>query len=182
MPLMMVGILGALWAAAAMTFGDWFWATFQLRHLSIYGLIHGLLLCAWIGLFLGRLSGRAIHGAAGGAIIGLLAAASYYALVPVFGFSAMFVSWVGLWFGLAWLTAYLASPSARQTSLRTALMRGVIAAIGSGLVFYAVSDVWLQPPAVPSYTRNFATWLVAFLPGMLALLAGAGRRASVRSR
>jgi hypothetical protein len=176
MPLMVVGILGALWAAAAMTFGDWFWAAFELRHLAIYGLIHGLLLFTWIGFFLGRTSRRAVHGAVGGAIVGLLAAASYYALVPVFGYSAMFVSWVALWFGLAWLTEYLGSMSARHTSTRTALVRGAIAAVGSGLAFYAVSDVWLEPPAVPNYSRNFATWTVAFLPGMLALFVGSGRR------
>lgn len=180
MPLMFVGLLGALWAATAMTFGDWFWAAFQLRHLSIYGLIHGLLLCAWIGFFLGRLRRRGAHGAAGGAVVGLLAAASYYALVPLFGFSAMFVSWVALWFGLAWLSAYLGAGSLARTPTSTALMRGLIAAVGSGLAFYAVSDIWLHPPAVPSYLRNFGTWTVAFLPGMLALLVG--DRSVVRSR
>jgi hypothetical protein len=169
---MKTGVLLALWAAMAMTFGDWFWAAFRLPHVSIYGLIHGLLLCAWIGVFLGRLSGRALAGAILGAVVGLLAAASYYALVPVFGYSAMFVSWVGLWFGLAWLTAYLATRGAGQTNLRTALLRGAIAAVGSGLAFYALADIWMKPPAVPNYSRNFSTWLVAFLPGALALLVG----------
>jgi len=174
---MLIGVGLAVWAAAAMTFGDWFWAAFHLRHVSIYGLIHGLLLCAWIGVFLGRLSARAVAGAVLGAVVGLLAAASYYALVPVFGFSAMFVSWVGLWFGLAWMTAYLGAASAARTSTRTALIRGLIAAVGSGLAFYAISDVWMRPPLVPNYLRNFAMWIVAFLPGSLALLVGARRRA-----
>ncbi len=173
---MLIGVCLALWAAAAMTFGDWFWAAFSLRHLSVYGLVHGLLLCAWIGVFLGRLSGRAAAGAVLGAVVGVLAAASYYAIVPVFGFSAMFVSWVGLWFGLAWMTAYLGAPSAAHTSTRTGLTRGVIAAVGSGLAFYAVSDVWMRPPPVPNYFRNFAVWTVAFLPGALALLVGHRRR------
>lgn len=167
-----MGVGLALWAAAAMTFGDWFWAAFGLRHLSIYGLIHGLLLCAWIGAFLGYLSGRAPAGAVLGAVVGLLAAASYYALAPVFGFSAMFLSWVGLWFGLAWMTAYLAASSAAHTSSRTALIRGAIAAVGSGVAFYAVSDVWMRPPPVPNYFWNFVVWTAAFLPGALALLAG----------
>lgn len=172
---MLHGVLLALWAAMAMTFGDWFWAAFSLRHLSIYGLIHGLLLCAWIGFLLGRLSQRGVAGALFGAIVGLLAAASYYALVPLLGFSAMFVSWVGLWFGLACVRMYLTG-ALRQATLANGLLRAVIAAVGSGLAFYALSDIWLRPPAVANYSRNFSTWFVAFLPGALALLVGTRRK------
>lgn len=172
---MVTGVVCALWAAAAMTFGDWFWAAFIVRHLSIYGLIHGLLLFAWVGLLIGRWSGRTLHGIIGGAVVGLLGAASYYALAPLLGFSAMFVSWVGIWFGLAWLIAYLSSARVGGVRARTALLRGLIAATGSGLAFYALSDIWLNKPAVVDYSRNFATWTMAFMPGMLALFIGQRR-------
>lgn len=157
----------ALWAAVAMTFGDWFWAAFHLQHKPIYGLVHGLLLCAWIGGYLGWRSRRLAAGAVSAAVVGLLAAASFYALASMMGYSAMFVSWVGLWFGLAWVSERLL---VRASTTGVALMRGVLAAVGSGLAFYAVSDVWMNPPPIPNYARNFVIWTIAFLPGALALL------------
>lgn len=164
---MLIGIGCALWAALAMTFGDWFWAAFQVRHRPVYGLIHGLLLCAWIGLYLGLLAGHPLRGMAWSALVGLLAAASFYALVPLVGYSAMFASWVGLWFGLAWVAASLMGAAGVA---RVALLRGTVAAIGSGLAFYTVSDIWMNPPAAINYGWSFVVWAVAFLPGTLALL------------
>jgi hypothetical protein len=158
----------ALWAAVAMTFGDWFWAAFHLQHKPTYGLVHGLLLCAWIGLYLGWRSGRLMAGMVLTAVVGLLAAASFYALVSMMGYSAMFVSWVGLWFGLAWVAERVLT---RASSTGAALLRGLLAAIGSGLAFYAVSDIWMHPPRTPNYAWNFVVWCLAFLPGALALLA-----------
>jgi hypothetical protein len=54
-----------------------------------------------------------------------------------------------------------------------ALVRGVSAAILSGLAFYAISGIWLKPPpGGPHYLTNFVSWTIAFFPGFLALLAG----------
>ena len=46
-------VLGALLMGALMTFGDWFWARFDLRHRAVFGLLHGLALCCAIGAYLG---------------------------------------------------------------------------------------------------------------------------------
>ena len=109
----------------------------------------------------------AFFGALAGALVGLLAAASFYALAPLLGYSAMFVSWMALWIGFAFLDAKLrGAAAARET-----LVRGVLAAIGSGIAFWAISGIWLRPsPGGPRYAYNFACWTLAFLPGFLALL------------
>jgi hypothetical protein len=108
--------------------------------------------------------------------VGLAAAGSFYALAPVLGYRAMFVSWMALWIGFALLDARV------LRGLRAygeALTRGVLAAVGSGLAFYAISDIWLRPPpGGPRYAHHFLCWTAAFLPGFLALLLG--RRARNR--
>lgn len=168
MPTTLILAIGlAVWAAIAMTFGDWLWAALSLRHRMPYGLAHGTLLCLWIGAYMGLVTKRIGFGAVAGAAIGFLAAASFYALAPLLGYSAMFLSWIGLWFGLAWLAQRLFAASA---SPRQALLRAVIAAFGSAAAFYAVSGIWMRPPPTPNYAWNFAAWTIAFLPGSAALL------------
>jgi hypothetical protein len=161
------GIGAALWAAVAMTAGDWIWAALELRHRPQYGLAHGTLLCVWLGGYIGLVAGRLGMGAALGGLVGLLAATSFYVLAPVFGYSAMFLSWVGLWFGLAAVVQYL---SRQGVATKPALIRAVLAAAGSGVAFYAVSGIWMNPPAPVNYAWNFAAWTAAFVPGCLALL------------
>ena len=150
-----------------MTFGDWVWEVLALRHRPQYGLAHGALLCLWLGLYLGALSSRVAWGAGAGAIVGFAAAASYYALRPLVGYLAMLVAWIGLWFGLAWLTQHLL---AGRVSPRQALLRAVLAGAGSGAAFYAVSGIWMNPPSEYVYAWHFPAWTIAFLPGSLALL------------
>jgi hypothetical protein len=163
----------ALWSAVAMTFGDWVWAALSLTHRPQYGLVHGTLLCFWMGLYLGALSGRVAWGALVGAAIGFAAAASFYGLAPMLGYSAMFASWVGLWFGLAWLTRQLLA--SRGLSGGHGILRAVLAAVGSGVAFYAVSGIWMRPPSAYEYAWHFAAWTIAFLPGSLALLFDRGK-------
>ena len=52
-----------------------------------------------------------------------------------------------------------------------AAARGVIAAVLSGLAFYAISGIWTGPSAheAPNVAVHFAAWTFAFLPGFLAL-------------
>ena len=164
-------IVGALLLAALNPLGDFVWARFVAQHRTVYGLVHGTLLLMAVGLYLGVLRGRAALGALGGAVVGLLAALSFYALVRVLGMSAMFVSWMALWIGCAFLDARLRG----SVPPREALARGVLAAIGSGLAFWAVSGIWTRhDPGGPNYAYNFACWTLAFLPGFLALLLQGG--------
>ena len=95
MPGVRASIGGAVTIAAASTLGDFIWATWIPRHLPLYGLIHGTLLFLSVGLFLGALHKRPGVGALSGAVIGGLAAASFYLLAPVAGYSVMFLVWIG---------------------------------------------------------------------------------------
>jgi hypothetical protein len=161
-------LCGAMLLAALNTFGDFAWARYVPGHRAVFGLIHGTLLLMALGLYLGALRGRIIAGAVGGAAAGFAAAAGFYLLAPFMGYSAMFVAWVGLWIGFAALDARVLRLSAASADVA---VRGVLAALGSGIAFYAVSGIWLRPsPGGPDYPYHFLCWTLAFLPGLLALL------------
>lgn len=159
----------SLFLAALSTFGDWVWARFIPSHRPAYGLAHGAIVCLCIGLALGVPRGRALRGALAGALIGLGAAGGFYILARALGYAAMFVLWMALWAAFALLQARgLGEP---RTSAREALLRGGLAAAGSGLAFYAISGIWTRPaPGGPDYAYHFVCWTVAYLPGFLALL------------
>jgi hypothetical protein len=161
--------VGALWAAALSTLGDWIWARFIPAHRPVFGLAHGTALCLGIGLYLGVTRGRAPRGALGGAAIGFGAAAGYYLLARFMGYSAMFLLWMALWVAFGLLVARgLGEPRQRAAS---GWLRGVLAAIGSGIAFYGISGIWTGHRAGgPDYPYNFACWTIAFLPGFAALL------------
>jgi hypothetical protein len=161
-------LLGALVTAAASTFGDYVWATWIPGNRPIYGLIHGTLLFLCIGLFLGSLGRKPVIGAAAGALLGFAAAGSFYVLSPAFGYSVMFVAWIGAWIGLGLINGRLLQTRA---DLREVLTRGVLAAVASGAAFYAVSGIWFPfRPRGSDYAVHFASWTVAYLPGFVALL------------
>lgn len=175
MPGPLAALVGALVLGALSTLLDFAWARLSLPHRVVFGLAHGTLLLLALGLYLGALRGRPGRGAAAGALVGLLAAASFYALAPLLGYAAMFVSWMALWIGFALVDARL-SGAAGAGGSRTALARGLLAAVGSGLAFWAISDIWLAPsPGGPRYAWNLVCWTLAFLPGFAALLVPARR-------
>jgi hypothetical protein len=171
-------ITGTLALAAVSTAGDLIWATWISSHRAVYGFIHGALLFLAIGLFLGSLAGRAAAGAIAGACVGGLAAGLYYLLAPVLGFSAMIVAWMVVWVGLAvvygWLSAHRMDVGNRhdiRIDFAAVASRGVIAAIASGLGFYAISGIWRPfDPAGWDYAVHFAAWTLAYFPGFAALL------------
>ena len=176
MPGLGAALLGALTLGALNTLGDFVWARFVTVHRTVYGLAHGTLLLMAVGLYLGVLRGRAALGALAGALVGLLAAASFYVLAPLLGYSAMFASWMALWIGFALVDARLRGLAALS---RSVLVRGLAAALGSGLAFWAISGIWTHhSPDGPRYAYNFVCWTFAFLPGFAALLAGVRGRAA----
>ncbi|MPZ18171.1 MAG: hypothetical protein GEV06_09700 [Luteitalea sp.] len=159
---------GAVAIAAVSTFGDFIWASAIPSHRPLYGLIHGTLLLLCVGLYLGTCSGKALLGGWVGALIGLLAAASFYVLQPTAGYSAMFASWIGLWVALGWLSGRVLR---NQASVAKALARGLVAAVVSGIAFYAISGIWLPfRPRGWDYLAHFGAWTLAYLPGFAALL------------
>lgn len=163
----------ALAMAAVSTFGDFIWATFIPQHRPMYGTVHGTLLLASVGLCLGIAAGRAPLGALGGAAIGLLAARIFYLLAPMAGYSVMFVIWFALWLAIAALDGRALRPGSGGAA---PAVRGLLAAIGSGLAFYAVSDIWMPfGPSGWDHAVHFGSWTVAYLPAFLALLVATGR-------
>ena len=161
-------IVGSLLIAAVSTFGDFVWARFVPAHRPVFGLLHGTALWMAIGLYLGALRQRARRGAAAGALIGLAAAGGYYLLAPLMGHTAMFVLWMALWAAFGLLNGR--GLGERKSRTAGALVRGALAALGSGLAFYAISGIWTRPaPGGPDYAYHFLCWTVAFLPGFLAL-------------
>jgi hypothetical protein len=171
MPGVLKALAAALFLAAVNTLGDFVWARWVAHHRAVYGLLHGAALCLALGLALGAARGRPARGALAGPAIGLGAAAGYYALATVMGYAAMFVMWMVLWMAFGLFGARgLGEPRA---STAEALVRGALAAVGSGVGFYAISGIWTRHgPGPPDYAYNFLCWTVAFLPGFLALLAG----------
>ena len=172
----MLAIAAAFVLAVAMTAGDMLWAGLSLRHRVGYGLAHGALMCLLIGGFIGWQARRTLPGIVAGPVIGVIAAALFYALAPWLRYSAMFPAWMFFWICFAVLQKQLTG----QSTWAVAVARGVLAAVVSGVTFYLISGIWTRPPrGGPNYLYHFGAWFVAFLPGFLALfvaLPEPGRR------
>lgn len=161
-------VAGALAIAAVSTIGDFIWATWIPRHRPVYGLTHGALLFCSIGLYLGFLAKKPEAGAIAGALIGGLAAGSFYVLGPLAGFSIMFVVWFAVWIALGALNEYI---NGRPGIIRTATTRGLLAAAAFGVAFYRISGIWFPvDPLGWDYLRHFAGWTAAYLTGFAVLL------------
>jgi hypothetical protein len=167
-PGLVPAITGALVMAGVSTAGDLVWYGFQLPHRVVYGLLHGTLLCAAIGAYLGAVARELRTGAIAGGLIGFLSAGAYYVLAPLAGRVIMFLCWVGLWLLFAALSEYLSRTRVRWGA---AAGRAALAALASGLTFYAISGIWSSSPVNGrDYAWHFLAWTLAFLPAFLALL------------
>lgn len=166
---MIHALVAALALGALMTFGDFVWEALRLSHRTVNGLVHGGLMCLFIGLAIGLRERRVLAGAAAGPAIGVLAAAGFYALAPMLGWVAMLPMWMLFWLCFALLQWQFGGRRAG----RVAALRGLVAAILSGLAFWAISGIWTSPsPGVPDYPKHFLSWTAAFLPGFAALFTG----------
>jgi hypothetical protein len=163
---MAFAVVASLCLGAVMTIGDWLWAALQIRHRVVYGVIHGALMCLCLGVAVGVRAGKPASAALAGPIIGVIAAATFYALTPGLGWSAMFPAWMLLWILFALLQYWLS----KKESIGTAVMRGTVAAVVSGAAFYAISGIWTNDSHTnPNLVRHFGAWTIAFLPGFAAL-------------
>ncbi len=161
---MIDALIASLLLAAVMTLGDFIWSALDLPHRVAYGLIHGAVMCLCLGLAVGIRARRPLAAAMAGPVIGVLAAAAFYALAPALRWAAMFPAWMLLWILFALLQRRLdpaESPGA-------ALVRGVTAALLSGAAFYSISGIWTRH-AQWSIGLQLAAWSFAFVPGFLAL-------------
>ena len=158
-----------------MTAGDFIWSYFGVRHSVVNGVAHGALMCLCIGAIIGARAGRTTVGLIAGPLIGVLAAAAFYALAPTLRWGAMLPAWMLFWLCFAVLQRWLL-----PEALGRALARGLAAAVLSGLAFYLISGIWTRPaPGGPNYVLHFFSWSFAFLPGFLCLFPGTSRRPSV---
>ena len=167
---MIIALAGAIVLGVLSTFYDFLWAHFEVRHKAINGLVHGMTLLSVAGLVLAWPARRLAAGLAGGAIAGLVAAASFYAFYPLLGYLwAIVAAWMLLWLLFGALEAWLRRAPVANGSV---LARGLLAAVLSGAAFYLVSGMWTDHSAPPNYLRNLASWTFAFFPGFAALLWG----------
>jgi hypothetical protein len=167
-----VGILGV---ALVATLGDYTWYTLGVRHNLVTGVVHGAVLLTAVGAVLGFDAGRVLKGLPIGTLSGVGGALIYYLLVALFDGrtygAAIPASWVGMWLLVAFLDGRWLRAQRRPWS--EIAMRGVLAAVVSGIAFYLVlNTLWGQPPTGKNYLMQFAAWAVAWAPGLLALTLG----------
>lgn len=181
--------LGILGVALVATLADYTWYTLHVRHSIATGIVHGAVLLTAVGAVLGLDAGRVVKGLPIGALSGVGGALIYYVLVALvdgrtYG-AAIPASWVGMWLLVAMLDGrWLRAPQRRPWA--EVAVRGVLAAVLSGLAFFLVMNtLWGRPPATGrNYLVQFAAWAVAWAPGLLALTLGRAtvdRRASTTS-
>lgn len=174
-------VLGILGVALVATLTDYTWYTLHVRHSVIAGVIDGAVILTVVGAVLGLDAGRLWKGFPIGALAGVAGALAYYLLIAlvdrrVYG-SAIPAAWVTLWLILAVLDGrWLRAPARRSWS--SIAMRGVLAALFSGVAFYLVMNtLWGRPPASGrNYFVQFAAWVIAWAPGLLALTVELKRR------
>ncbi|HSC29242.1 MAG TPA: hypothetical protein VLD67_18345 [Vicinamibacterales bacterium] len=166
---MVHAVTAALVLGALSTSGDFLWETLQLRHRVVTGLAHGAVICLFIGLAVGARERKPLAGLAAGPVVGVLAAGGFYILAPWLRWLAMLPAWMFFWLCFATLQWRLRG----RDSIRAAIVRGLLAAVLSGLAFWSISGIWTEhAPGGPDYLRNFLSWTFAFLPGFAALFAG----------
>jgi hypothetical protein len=160
--------VGALATAAVSTAGDYLWANVLPHGQPIYWFAHAIVLFVTVGVCLGLPSRKPMTGAFGAVAVGCAATVGFYFLQPVMGYSAMFPLFVGLWIALGVLTVRVVQGRKRPGEI---LARSALAAIGSGVGFYAISGIWMPfNPHGLDYVRHFIFWTVAYFPGFAALL------------
>lgn len=161
-------IVGSMLLAVLSTVADYVWFRGIPQHQVSSGMIHGAVLFAALGAYLGWRKGKAGAGALGGLVSGMAAALSFYALAPIGGYAMMIVSWVLLWIFLAALQTYLDG----RLDPAGAIGRGVITSIAAGLGFAVVLFQLYRdwPPEAFPAARHFVAWSMAYLPGLYVLL------------
>ena len=107
MQLVTPALVGSLLLATLSTAADYVWFLDIPQHQVLSGSIHGAVLFAALGAYLGWRKGKLLVGFIGGLLSGVVAALSFYALAPFGGYNMMLVSWLLLWIMLAALQTYL---------------------------------------------------------------------------
>ena len=161
-------LVGSLLLAALSTAADYVWFLDIPGHQVTSGSIHGVVLFAALGAYLGWRKGKLVIGLLGGLMSGLIAALSFYVLAPIGGYNVMLVSWLILWILLAALQTYLDGRLDIARALGRGVITAVVAAVGFGIVLFQLYRGW--PPERFSFVTHFIAWAIAYLPGLYVLL------------
>lgn len=161
-------LIGSMLLAVLSTVADYVWFLNIPQHQVSSGMIHGSVLFAALGGYLGWRKGKAMVGALGGLLSGMLAALSFYALVPFGGYSMMVVSWLLLWIMLAALQTHLDGRLHLPKAIGRGLATSIAAGLGFAVVLFQLYRGW--PPAEFPMLRHFVAWSMAYLPGLYVLL------------
>ena len=161
-------LIGSLLLAVLSTVADYVWFLNIPQHQVSSGMIHGSVLFATLGGYLGWRKGKAVPGAIGGLVSGMLAALSFYALAPIGGYAMMLVSWLLLWIMLAALQTHLDGRLDLPKAVGRGLVTSIAAGLGFAVVLFQLYRGW--PPAEFPVARHFIAWSMAYLPGLFVLL------------
>ena len=161
-------IVGSLLLAVLSTVADYVWFRNIPQHQASSGMIHGAVLFATLGAYLGWRRGKLGIGALGGLVSGAVAALSFYALAPIGGYSMMLVSWVVLWILLAALQMHLDGTLDPARAIGRGLVTSIAAGLGFAVVLFQLYKRW--PPSEFPVFRHFIAWAMAYLPGLYMLL------------
>lgn len=161
-------LVGSLLLATLSTVADYVWFLDIPQHQVSSGSIHGAVLFAALGAYLGWRKGRVLIGLTGGLVSGVIAALSFYALAPLGGYNVMLVSWVLLWIMLAALQTHLDGRLDLARAVARGLVTSIAAALGFAVVLFQLYRGW--PPEQFSVFRHFVAWSMAYLPGLYVLL------------
>ncbi|HEX5214665.1 MAG TPA: hypothetical protein VFV98_04340 [Vicinamibacterales bacterium] len=171
-------VMAILGVAAVATASDYVWYEIGVGHTRLAGVITGALMLGAVGAALGWSAGRLVAGLPLGIFAGVGGALAYYGIGSMMGrgnYGPMIPAWMLCWIILAIGEGKIL----RSRPWGEIFTRGIAAAILSGLAFYAVSGtLWGRPPAGGrNYLVQFAMWVGAWAPGMLAIgLGGASKK------
>lgn len=161
-------LVGSMLLAVLSTMADYVWFLDIPQHQVSSGMIHGSVLFAALGGYLGWRKGKTVPGVIGGLVSGMLAALSFYALAPLGGYAMMAVSWVLLWIMLAALQTHLDGRLDMARAIGRGLATSIAAGLGFAVVLFQLYRGW--PPAEFPLFRHFVAWSMAYLPGLYVLL------------
>jgi len=170
-------VIAILGVAAVATASDYTWYEIGIGHTRIAGVVTGALMLGAVGAALGWSAGRLLAGLPLGIVAGVGGALAYYGIGSMMGrgyYGPMIPAWMLCWIILAIGEGKIL----RSRSWGEILTRGVAAAVLAGIAFYAVSGpLWGRAPAGGrNYLMQFAMWVCAWAPGMLAIAIGGGKR------
>jgi hypothetical protein len=161
-------LAGSMLLAGLSTVADYVWFLDIPQHQVSSGMIHGAVLFAALGGYLGWRKARPGRGTLGGLISGTVAALSFYVLAPIGGYSMMIVSWVLLWVMLGALQAHLEGRLDPSRAIGRGIATSIAAGLGFGVVLFQLYRGW--PPSEFPAIKHFIAWSMAYLPGLYLLL------------